>query len=664
MSTIADLSIRLGIDDGDLVKGMSGLGGKLDRGISKVTTPVTKTAKRVGKLAGKALVGGVAVGLAGLATLATLSIKGGLTRALNIEDAQKKLEGLGHDAKSIETIMTSALSSVKGTAFGLDSAATSAAAAVAAGVKPGEDLTRVLGLTADAATIMGRSFGDSGSIINKVLASNRLSMEEVNQLHDAGLPILSMLGDEYGVTAEKMREMISEGKVGSEEFLDAIENNIAGAALKSGETTRGAFANMGAAMSRFGEVVVKPFLPLMRNVLGGITTVWDKLSDAMKPVMKQFQQSARFKDFAENTKRIPKIFDNMVERAGPLVDKARELKDRFGDWLDSLGGLSGLLAGVKNQAGNFTEGLTLLGGPLAVIARELFPLIKPLLKAILPPLADLANSLAPALADVLNFLNKNVLPGFIKILTAVIGWLGENKGFVFALGAAVIAFKILTTVMAVNPFILIATAVTAIAALIITNWDTIKGFLTRTWEQIKRGASRIWESIKGFFSGALDFIKNLFLNFTPLGLFIKHMDTIKEVAAGAANWVRDRFNALVDFFKRMPGRIANAVSGLFDGLKSAFRNAVNWLIDKWNNFSLGIDLPFGGGRIALDTPNIPRFHDGGVFRAPPGQREGLAVLEDGERVSKDGPQMEFNLYGTPQDLVRQVSGEVAWNLGS
>jgi hypothetical protein len=37
-------------------------------------------------------------------------------------------------------------------------------------------------------------------------------------------------------------------------------------------------------------------------------------------------------------------------------------------------------------------------------------------------------------------------------------------------------------------------------------------------------------------------------------------------------------------------------------------------------------------------PDIPKFHTGGEFRAPPGRREGLALLSDGERVSTPGQQ--------------------------
>jgi tape measure domain-containing protein len=215
------------------------------------------------------------VGLAFGALFTKYIIKGGIDRALNIEDAQAKLKGLGHDTENVQKIMDSALKSVLGTAFGLDSAATAAASAVAAGVKPGEQLTRVLALTADSATIMGREFGEAGQIINKVLASNRVSMREVNQLHQAGVPILTMLAGEYGVTADEMSKMVSSGVVDSERFLRAIEKNIGGAALASGDTTRGAWANLQAAMARVGANIVQDILPKFRDAFLSLRVWFD-----------------------------------------------------------------------------------------------------------------------------------------------------------------------------------------------------------------------------------------------------------------------------------------------------------------------------------------------------------------------------------------------------
>lgn len=255
-SSVGKIFYELGLNTSNFDKGTKNVQSKLGSTGSKLVGFGAKVAK-VGIIAG-----GVVAGLA---------IKGGFDRALNIENAQAKLKGLGHDAKSVEKIMGSALDSVLGTAYGLDEAATSAASAVAAGVKPGKELTRVLSITADTATITGRSFSEAGSIINKVLASNRLSMQEVNQLSDAGLPILQMLGDQYGKTSAEMRDMVSAGEVDSKAFKDALEKNIGGAALASGDTTVGAFKNMKAAFSNVGAAILTDALPKIREFFQGVT---------------------------------------------------------------------------------------------------------------------------------------------------------------------------------------------------------------------------------------------------------------------------------------------------------------------------------------------------------------------------------------------------------
>jgi hypothetical protein len=120
-----------------------------------------------GKLAKPlALVGATAAAGAGVAV--GVAMTKGIDRALNIQDAQAKLTGLGHTTDTVTAIMGNALDSVRGTAFGLGDAASIAAGGVAAGIKPGKELTRVLKLTADAASIAGTDLGSMGSIFNKV----------------------------------------------------------------------------------------------------------------------------------------------------------------------------------------------------------------------------------------------------------------------------------------------------------------------------------------------------------------------------------------------------------------------------------------------------------------------------------------------------------------
>ena len=274
---------------------MEGSTDKADQSTNKFGTSLRKFASRGVKVA--------AVGMAGLATtIATMTIKGGISRALNIEDAQAKLRGLGHDAESVETIMESALASVKGTAYGLDAAATAAASAVAAGVKPGQELTKYLSLAGDAATIAGVSFEEMGSIFGKVQTQQRAYTMEINQLADRGIPIYQWLQEELGVTQEALRKMVAAGEVDSATYFKVIEKNIGGAALESGKTTRGAWRNMLAAMSRVGERIVSGPIDRVRTGFGDMTKWIDNNSDAIVRVVEDILEVLI--DFARTTGKV------------------------------------------------------------------------------------------------------------------------------------------------------------------------------------------------------------------------------------------------------------------------------------------------------------------------------------------------------------------------
>lgn len=239
--------------------------------------------KSVGSLATKttAVVGGAVTAIG--ATIAAVAAKKGLDRLLDIDDAKGKLKGLGHDVEGIAAIMDSALASVKGTAFGLGDAAGVAASAVAAGIKPGQDLTKYLSLTADAATIAGVSLGEMGSIINKTTTSGKVYTDSLNQLADRGIPIFQWLQDEYGVTAVELDKMVREGKVSAETFRKVIEENIGGAALASGQTVRGSLANMGAALGRIGAMFLGGAVAGAPALFSSITNATDRAGAALQP---------------------------------------------------------------------------------------------------------------------------------------------------------------------------------------------------------------------------------------------------------------------------------------------------------------------------------------------------------------------------------------------
>ncbi|AUH68525.1 tape measure protein [Gordonia sp. YC-JH1] len=239
---------------------------------------------------GKALkTGGAAAAAAGVATIGTAMVKG-FQRLSAIDDAKGKLAGLGVTAADTSKIMDSALTAVRGTAFGLGDAATIAGNAVAAGIKPGQELTKYLSMTADAASIAGVSLSDMGSILNQVQTGQMAYTDDLNQLADRGIPIYQWLAKEAGVTGAEVKKMASDGKISSEMFFAAIQKNIGGAAQEAGKTVRGGFQNMIAALGRLGAAAEQPFFSRLPGMLAGATTAIDNMTPTVTRLAEALDQ--------------------------------------------------------------------------------------------------------------------------------------------------------------------------------------------------------------------------------------------------------------------------------------------------------------------------------------------------------------------------------------
>ncbi|RTE48830.1 peptidoglycan DD-metalloendopeptidase family protein [Actinobaculum sp. 352] len=217
---------------------------------------------------------------AGLITTVTK----GFTRSKAIEDAEAKLEGLGKSSEEISAIMDNALKSVQGTAYGLDEASTTAGILVAAGIQSGEELEKTLKLVGDSATIAGRDMGDMGLIWASVASQGKLQGQDAMQLMQSGIPIWQMVGDVMGVTAAEAQELGSKGQVSFDIFRQAMEGGVGGAALAAGETTGGAFRNMQAAMSRFGQKLISSIYPKIAPLLTKLGEKFDEWGEKAGPV--------------------------------------------------------------------------------------------------------------------------------------------------------------------------------------------------------------------------------------------------------------------------------------------------------------------------------------------------------------------------------------------
>lgn len=278
----------------------------------------------VGQRGAQALGTALKVGVAGAVASATgviaSSLKLGFDRLTAIDEAKSKLMGLGNDAATTAKIMDSALAAVKGTAFGLGDAATIAANAVAAGVKPGEELTNYLKMTADASAIAGSSLSDMGRIINQVRTGQKAYTDDLNQLADRGIPIYQWIGEEAGVAAGDVKKLASDGKISSQMFEDAISKHIGGAAKKMGDSFKGAKDNLKAALGRDGAAVLEPFFNRLKGGFGSTSELLDRMTPKLTEMSKQLDA---------------KIFNDWVPKAKEAIDQLKGLKTSpaiQGDW--------------------------------------------------------------------------------------------------------------------------------------------------------------------------------------------------------------------------------------------------------------------------------------------------------------------------------------------
>ncbi len=342
---------------------MKSIGGSISAVGSKLTSSITKPA------------------LLATSALAGITMVKGFNRLTGIDDARAKLKALRFDAAEVEDIMNSALESVKGTSYGLDEAATTAANAVAAGIKPGKDLTKYLTMTSDAAAIAGMSMSEMGSIINKVQTGQTAYTEDLEQLADRGLPIYQWLGEEAGVAAGEVKKLASDGQISSEMLFNAIEKNVGGAAKIIGENSfTAALANIGASISRIGANFLdaggkgggffSQLKPLMADFNESLGTLEDKASEMGEKF------GAAFNEVVTKIQALKDKFKALSPTAQSALLKTAAAGTVFavgigpalsvvGGGIEKVGavanGLSGIFGGIKAPLGSFSDGLKALG---------------------------------------------------------------------------------------------------------------------------------------------------------------------------------------------------------------------------------------------------------------------------------------------------------------
>lgn len=381
--------------------------------------------------------------LTAAAALGGVVLKKGWDRMMATDTARGKLLALGNTTEEVNKIMDDALSSVKGTAFSLDAAATTAASAVAAGIGPGKDLSSYLSSVADAAAIAGVGMSDMGRIFNKVATSNKAQMQELNQLSDKGIPIMQWLSKETGKTAAEVQKMASAGQIDLKTFRSAVEHNVGGAAKSMGGTTiKASIDNIGAAMGRIGASFLGgsddknsfagQLLEQLQDLEGFLTKLEPKAKDfgakfgaAFKVAVEKIKQAYAW--FDKLSPKAKKALVAIVLGAGPAITIFGKLVTGVGTAIKTFQKIKKAVQTAKLIFSAFSLGplaWVVLGITAAIAVGVALYKNWDTIKAKLQPLIDKFVAFKNMLVSV-----KEKIQGVIDKLNEMFSFDGKNLGF-------------------------------------------------------------------------------------------------------------------------------------------------------------------------------------------------------------------------------------------
>lgn len=238
---------------------------------------------------------------------------GGWARALNLENAQFQLKGLGVAWGKINNDIQYA---VNGTAFGLDSAAKVAGQLAASNIQVSDsaltatksvddfsaacigqtsaalkgngqldEMATALRSISGVAAMSNSSFEEIGQIYTRVAGQGRVMADDLNSIASRGLNAAATLGTYLGKTETEVRDMVSKGQIEFKTFSDAMYDAYADQAVKANNTFQGALSNTKSALSRIGADVADDLLPALTKILNSCRLLFNQVHKWIQPVL-------------------------------------------------------------------------------------------------------------------------------------------------------------------------------------------------------------------------------------------------------------------------------------------------------------------------------------------------------------------------------------------
>ncbi len=691
VSRITGKKHKISITADNPIKSMfSGIGGKIKSGFSRMMpsnlfkgfkTPMAIPARGGGGMIGSIVKGNlissaIMKGFEGIKAGLGSIFGAGMERLENIQAAKARLTGFGHDKGTVNTISNNAMEAVKGTAYGFGDAMTASASAVAAGIKPGKELTAHLKNIGNAAAATGADFNEMGSIFNKVKTTGYLQGDEARQIMDRGIALLPALSKTMGESIDSVREKMSRGEITFDDFSKAMSSATGTVSEEMANTFSGAKANLKAALGRIGA-----------NLLGGSDNeggMFKALTPAIKGVTKVLTMiegpAGRLGDaFGKLIGIVSRDVANTFNRLKGWVTKAFEpLKSKFGEVITKFGeafaplkkALGGLFGAGENMVGSGAKvAIDLVAGALGVVADILTTYVIPAFSMV----AEwVSANVIPVLQSGLEFIQSSVLPALQQLGE----WIFANVLPAFQAIGEWISANVLPALQSIGESI-----ATYVLPLLQQFGEWIQSSVLPALQSF---GSFIVDSVLPALGVLGDFIINsvvpVFISIVTtilsivIPVFTTLVDIIANVVVGAFNILKGVLDTVVGVFNTVVGAVQTAIDAFFNipgmiadalsGIGGAISGAIGGLFGGGKGHATGTEY-FGGGLTRVNERGeemIQLARGDKIYPADKTDRIIKNEVKNSKTVDRSvsNPNITININGanmTNKDVVRAMTDE-------
>lgn len=492
--------------------------------------------------------------------------------------------------------------------------------------------TQIRGVNFDKATA---SALDMATAMHTDMSSAAMTVGKALNDPIAGVSRLTKVGVTF-TDAQKAQvaAMVKTGNVAGAQgvILNEIQKEFGGSAAAYGKTAEGAADRAKAAFGRIQVFVGGKFLPVIGKAFGTIADILDKVGESKKFDSIVTSIAAFITGILSGKSALGSFIAPLARVYATLSPLGIALKG-IGPSLPALGEAFGKL-GVA--LGKVVVALLPLATEIAGVLTKALGALAPVLVQVVTVIVNVVSAVIDWVVANKSWISAigaavGVVVGIvaaIRLFKAVqlglaAATYGMQGAYIVAgtaakvygaiMNAQAIATKVaagvqlaFNAVMSANPIMLVVTAIAALVAGLVwfftqtkigqqlwsgfikgvtDAWSAFTGWITQSLGNLGSFFSDAWKNIGGFFSDAwkniqniiktaLGVVVNLFLNWTVLGLIIKHWNDIIAFFRGLGGKIKAAFSAAINW---LTSAGKNIITGLSHGITGAWNGVKSWI---------------------------------------------------------------------------------------